>query len=83
MHSSEHGDNAEVDQLVQHHAGTIQRCRANGDDGIRVHGHIMELVGPYECKMNMFGTANENRTGADAKEEKNSMKNCTYETKFF
>ena len=34
-------------------------------------GDIMLLVGHYEWKMNMFGAANENRTGADAKEEKN------------
>ena len=46
-------------------------------------GDIMALLGDYGWKMKMVGTANENRTRADAKEEKNSMKNCTYETKFF
>ena len=46
-------------------------------------GDIMDLVGHYKWKMSMFVTANENRTRADTKEEKNSMKKCTYETKFF
>ena len=46
-------------------------------------GDIMALVGHYKWKINMVGTANENRTGADAKEENNSMKKCTCETNFF
>ena len=46
-------------------------------------GNIMALVGHYYWKMNMVGTPNENRTGADAKKENNSMKKCTNETKFF
>ena len=42
-------------------------------------GDIMALIGRYEWKINMAGTAQENRTGADTEEEKKGMKKNTYE----
>ena len=41
-------------------------------------GDIMALIGRHEWKVNMLGTAQENRTGADTKEEKKAMKKNTY-----
>ena len=35
---------------------------------------IMALIDRHEWKMNMFGTAQENRTGGDTAEEKKAMK---------
>ena len=42
-------------------------------------GDIVALIGRQEWKMNMLGTAQENRTGADTAEEKKAMKKNTYE----
>ena len=46
-------------------------------------GDIMALIGRHEWLMNMVGTTNENRTGAEAKEERKGMKKCNYKTIFF
>jgi hypothetical protein len=46
-------------------------------------GDIMALIGRHEWLTNMVGTTNENRTGADATEERKAMKKCTYESIFF
>ena len=43
-------------------------------------GDIMALIGWHKWLMNMVGTTNENRTGADAKEERIAMKKHTYES---
>ena len=43
----------------------------------------MAQIGRHEWKMNMVGTSNENRTGADIKEEKNGMKQGTYKIIMF
>ena len=42
-------------------------------------GDIMALAGCHKWKPNMVGTAQENRTGADTKEEEKGMKRDTYE----
>ena len=42
-------------------------------------GDIMALLGRYEWKFNMIGTAQENRTGADTAEEKKLLSKNTYE----
>ena len=42
-------------------------------------GDIMALIGRHEWKINMVGTAQENRTGADVQEEKKAMKKNTCE----
>ena len=40
---------------------------------------IVALIGRHKWKMNMLGTAQENRTGADTAEEKKATKKNTYE----
>ena len=43
-------------------------------------GDIMALIGRHEWKINMAGTAQENRTGADTEEKKKKrMKKNAYE----
>ena len=42
-------------------------------------GDIMAQIGRHEWKINMVGTSQENRTGADTKEEKAAMKKGTYD----
>jgi hypothetical protein len=41
------------------------------------------MVGRNEWKMNMVGTMQDNRTGAETKAKKKGMKNCTYESVMF
>ena len=43
-------------------------------------GDIMALIGRHEWKVNMLGTAQENRTGADTAAEKKAIKKNTYES---
>ena len=43
-------------------------------------GDIMAQIGRHEWKFNMVGTTNENRTGADAKEDRKAMKKGTYDS---
>ena len=42
-------------------------------------GDIMALIGRHEWKINMLGTVQENRTGADTAAGKKAMKKYTYE----
>ncbi len=46
-------------------------------------GNILAQVGHYEWQINMVGTAQVNRTGAEAKEIVKKMKVGTYESKIF
>ena len=46
-------------------------------------GDIMAQIGHHEWGMNMVGTTNDNRTGADTKDKKKGMKKCTYESIMF
>ena len=39
----------------------------------------MALIGHHKWKVNMLGTAQENRNRADAKEDKKAIKKSTYE----
>ena len=43
-------------------------------------GDIMALIGFHRWKINMVGTAQENRTGADTEEEKKWMNKNMYES---
>ena len=42
-------------------------------------GEIMALIGCQKWKINMVGTAQDNRTDADTEAKKNGMKKNTYE----
>jgi len=46
-------------------------------------GDIMAQIGRHKWKFNMLGTTSENRTGAELKEKKASMRKCTYESIIF
>ena len=46
-------------------------------------GDTMAQIGHHEWKVNMVGTAQMNRTGADVKTIKNGMKKGTYESVMF
>ena len=46
-------------------------------------GDIMALIGRHEWLINMVGTANENRNGANTKEKKKEMKKGDYESILF
>ena len=43
-------------------------------------GDIMAQIGRQEWKMNMVGTTDKNRTGADVKVDKKGINNNTYES---
>ena len=43
-------------------------------------GDMLAQIGRQECNGNMLGTTNENRTGADAKDERKVMKKGTYKS---
>ena len=43
-------------------------------------GDIMAQIGRHEWKFNMIGTTNDNRAGADAKDERKAMKKGTYDS---